>query len=130
MIAQRKYEEIRPIMARKGKKKASVLRSFVANPMVCVLAVTMVVCLAASMYVGAYAGCTEKGRNRAKLMSDFTKLSKENEKLRMDVESLRQPEQIEAYAKATNMKVCQTTAYLPPIDQPRMAEKTASADIQ
>lgn len=133
MLAQRKYqEEVRSsvsVSIKRGRKKSSLLATIVDSQMACVLVVAFVACLFATMYVGAYAGCNEKGRNRAKLVSELTRLKKENEKLRLDIVELRQPERIEMFAKEAKMKPCQETAYLGPIDS-HVAQNTASINIR
>jgi len=84
----------------------------------------------ASTYVSAYAAFTEKGRSRALLISNLYRLKKENEKLRLTVDQLKQPDLIEGYALANQMKQCQATAYVVPVGNPRVARSTVALGVR
>jgi hypothetical protein len=60
------------------------------------------------------------------MVSDLARLKKENEKLRTELDTLRQPMVIEAFAKANNMKQWQRTAYLGSIEETKGPQQTAS----
>lgn len=131
MLAQRRYEEVRPTVRKyKRRKKISIVRSLLSNPMACVVIAAAVFCMLISTYVSVYAGYTEKGRSRAALLSNLNDVKKDNEKLKLSLEQLRQPERIEEFAVASGMKQCQQTAYLERMDRPRVAQNTVPADIR
>ena len=129
MLAQRKYEQTEPpAIVKKRRRRVSAFALVFKNPMVCVLVMAFVACLTATMYVSAYSGCNAKGCSRAKLAVELSRLKKENERLRLDLIVLSEPEVIEKFANEHNMMQRQETAYLAPIEgQP---QNTASIDIR
>ncbi len=75
------------------------------------------VSLVLSIYVSAYATATETGYHRGELLSQLKKLRIENEVLRLKLEQARQPDQIAAFALASEMEQGTKMMYLAPSEQ-------------
>lgn len=135
IVAQRRYEYdvVRPVAVSRPRrrKRASLLKALASNKMACILLFAAVTCIALNVYASAYARFTEKGYHRAALVSEFNKLKKDNEVLRLRMEGLQQPERIDAYALANGMTPSKQMAYLKSTgSQPRLAQSTESASIR
>ncbi|MHB0913015.1 MAG: hypothetical protein ACYC2Y_06180 [Armatimonadota bacterium] len=121
MIAQRRYEVVRPVI-RKRRKKASLIRLILRDQMARVIILAVVAVLVGSVYVSAYSRFTSKGYLRGELLSTLSDLRKENESLRLDLETMKQPECIEEFAMAGGMEQSKEMAYIESDRQPRLAE--------
>lgn len=131
MYAQRIVEEVRPPVAKPRKrKKTSLFMAVIGNRMACVMVAAVVVCLAASIYLGACDSKMKMGYTRAELSSHLSNLRKDNQRLRIEVEKLRQQDRIEAFAVANGMQRPEQTAYLEPVETPSVAQNPSPESVR
>lgn len=125
MMAQNSYEMTRPVTGKtRNKRRTSPFRALLRNQIACILLVAAVVCLIANVYISAYAGVVEKGYEKANLMSRLKTLRLENERLRIQLDEMRQPDAITKFADKNGMKQSDEMAYLSPTYQPKVAQNT------
>ena len=134
MLAQRRYEEIRPTVTRpraRRRKRTSIVKALVRNRMAGILAVAVVASVMLNVYASAYAKFTRVGYQRSDMMATLRTIEKDNEVLRLRLDQLRQPETIEAYAITSGMMPSQEMVYLKSTEiQPHLAQNTAPGDIR
>lgn len=122
MLAQRRYEAVRPAARRlRKRRRTNLLRALIRNRMACVLMLALAVSFILSVYVSAYARAMETGYHRTELLSRLKVLRQENESLRLKLEALRQPDNIAEFAIANAMEPSTDIAYLTPTTQPHVA---------
>jgi len=122
MLAQRRYEAVRPAARRlRKRRRTNFLRALIRNRMACVLMLALAVSFILSVYVSAYATAMETGYHRTELLSRLKVLRQENESLRLKVEALRQPDNIAEFAIANAMEPSTDIAYLTATTQPHVA---------
>jgi cell division protein FtsL len=101
------------------------MQALLHDRMVRVLFAAAAVCLLMCVYTRAYDGFTQKGYQRANLMNNLVQIRKENERLRLELEMLRQPTRIENFARSNGMKPSEEMAFVRPAGQPRLAQNVA-----
>jgi cell division protein FtsL len=122
LLAQRRYEVVRPVSARPRKRRrVGFLRALIRNRMACVLLLALAASFILSVYVGAYARATETGYHRGELLAQLKSLRLENERFRLQLEELRQPDRIAEFALASGMEQGRAMVYLRPVEQPSIA---------
>ncbi|MHB1000959.1 MAG: hypothetical protein ACYC27_17085 [Armatimonadota bacterium] len=125
MMAQNSYDIIRPVTGRsKSKRRTGFFNALFRNQIACILLVAVVVCLVANVYISAYAGVVEKGYEKADLTSHLKALRLQNERMRIKLDGLRQPDKISTFADKSKMKQSEEMAYLSPNYQPSVAQNT------
>jgi hypothetical protein len=123
MLAQRKYQTEQPIAVQpRRRRKINPLARWVQSPIVRILVLAAAAVFVATIYVGAYAKATEKGYDRARLLSHLREVKLENECFRMQIEELRQPDRIAAFAAGHKMVEGERMAYLRPVQRSRVAQ--------
>jgi len=131
MLAQRSHEVARPVAFKpRRRRRANLLHTLTHNRMACVLMLAAAVSFLLSVYVSAYARATENGYQRTGLLSHLRQVRLENESLRVQLEELRQPGEIAAFAARTGMEQGKRMAFLRPVKQPHVAQNTEHADIR
>lgn len=122
VLAQRRYEVARPASARpRRRRRIGILRAFIRNRMACVLVLALTASLVFCIYVAAYARATETGYQGGELLGQLKSLRLDNERLRLKLEELRQPDSIAEFALASGMEQGKMMVYLRPIEQPNIA---------
>lgn len=96
--------------------------------MACVLLLAVGALLLLIPYAGVYARATEQNYLKVDLLSQVRDLRMENESLRLRLESLRQPDEIAAFALENGMEQSTRLAYLKSVGQPNLARNTARED--
>ena len=121
MLAQRRHVAF-PVACRPRKRRRrSLLRMLVRSRMACVLLLAVAISFVLSVYVGAYARATENGYHKSELLGRLRAVTVENESLRLKLDGLRKPDDIEAFAVANGMAQGSKMAYLESTHQPRVA---------
>lgn len=125
MLAQNSYDMVRPANGRsRHKRKTGLFSTLFSNPIICILLVAGVLCLVASVYISAYAGVQEKGYVKSDLNRKLKTIRLENDRMRLELDKLRQPEEITKFANTSKMKQNEEMAYLSPSIQPKVAQNT------
>jgi len=131
MLAQRRHEVLLPIDRRpRGRRRKSLLRMLVRSRMACVLLLAVAVSFVLSVYVGAYARATENGYHKSDLLGCLRAVSIENESLRLNLDAIRKPDDIEGFALANGMVQGSKMAYLKSIREPRVARNVERQDMR
>lgn len=125
MLAQDSYDAARPIRHKVVKKRKRSLFSVVVKSQIArILIVAAAACIIAKVYVGAYAGNQEKGYQKSDLSIRLRQIRLENDRLRLELDRLRQPDAITQFAISNGMKQSDEMAYLDPPNQPNIAQNT------
>ena len=131
MLAQRRHEIARAAAFRpRRRRRANLVHALTHNRMACVLMLAAAVSFLLGVYVSAYARATESGYERTELLSYLRQVRLENESLRLQLEGLRQPDEIAAFALESSMEQGKKMAFLRPVKQPHVAQNTEHADIR
>ncbi len=131
MLAEKRYEVARHVDYRpKRRKKASIFGAMMRSQMACILAVAVAALLLLIPYVSAYAKATQKGYDKAALLSHLHKVKMVNETLRIKLDALRQPERIEEFAVASKMLQSQQIAYLRNAGHSNVAQNVDNREIR
>ncbi|HUV05206.1 MAG TPA: hypothetical protein VMX94_08875 [Armatimonadota bacterium] len=102
----------------------------VRSRMACVLLLAVAVSFVLSVYVGAYARATENGYHKSDLLGCLRAVSIENESLRLNLDAIRKPDDIEGFALANGMVQGSKMAYLKSIREPRVARNVERQDMR
>lgn len=130
MLAQRK-EVVRHTVGRtKSRHRRNLLAVLFGNRMLCVILLAVAVSFLLSVYVGAYARAMEKGYHKDDLKSHLRSVQLENESLRLQLDSLRRPDQIEAFAASNDMEQGSPMAYLRQDVRPNVARNIEHGGIR
>ncbi|MHB1455422.1 MAG: hypothetical protein ACYC0V_00745 [Armatimonadota bacterium] len=125
MIAQNSYGLARPASRHaRQRRKMRPIATFFKNPIVCILLVAAVSCVVASIYISAYAVTNEKGNQKASLSMKLKAIRLENDRMRLELDKLRKPDEITKFATSKKMKQNEEMAYLSPTSQPKVAQNT------
>jgi len=125
MLAQRKYEVVRPTVREQRRDRPfNLLGAMICNRMVCVLALGMAVSFLLTLYVSAYAKATQTGYERSDLLGELANIRQENQSLRFQKDGMRDPEVIAAFAAENGMVTGERMAYIRPVEQPNVARNS------
>lgn len=125
MLAQNSYDMARPETRRtRQRRKMGSIAALFKNPIVCILLVAVISCVIFSVYISAYAVTNEKGNQKAALTSRLKAIRLENDRLRLELDKARKPDEITKFATSKKMKQSEEMAYLSPTSQPKVAQNT------
>jgi len=123
MLAQRRHKAAFSVACRpRRRRRRSLLRVLARSRMACVLLLAVAVSFVLSVYVSAYARATENGYHKSELLTRLRAVTVGNESLRLKLDSLRKPDDIEVFAVANGMAQGSKMAYLKSTHQPRVAQ--------
>ncbi len=125
MLANERFNSIQSTNGRsRSKRKPSLFAVLLKSPIVGVLLIAGVFCVIANIYIGAYAGVQEKGYQKSQLNIKLRQLKLENDRLKLQLDQLRQPDEITKFANTIKLKQNEEMAYLSPYNQPKVAQNT------
>jgi cell division protein FtsL len=124
MLAQKRYEAREAVCSPKRRRKPGLLHAVKRSHMARVLIIAMGALFLVIPYVSAYANATQKGYDRAALTMHLSRLKTDNQMLRLQLDSLRQPQNIEAYAAQSGMVQSSKMAFIRTVEQPSVAQNT------
>lgn len=123
MLAQRRYETVKPIVRKpRRQRRKNLLRGLIGSQMACALILAVAVTFVFCVYVSAYARVTSSGYEKGRMLSHLKSVNMENESMRLTLETLQQPERIEAFAVENGMQQAGSRiAYIKPASHPSLA---------
>jgi cell division protein FtsL len=124
MLAEKRYEAREAVYRPVRRKNPGLLHAVKRSQMARVLIIAAGALLLVIPYVSAYANATQIGYDRAALTARLSRLKTENQMLRLQQDSLRQPQNIEAFAVASGMEQSRQMAFIKTDEQPNVAQNT------
>lgn len=125
MLAQNSYNMARPVTRRtKQRRKMGPIVALFRNPIACILLAAGLLGLVFSIYISAYAVTNEKGNQKADLAMQLKAIRLENDRLRLQLDKLKKPDEITKFANSKKMKQSEEMAYVSPTSQPKVAQNT------